>query len=823
VTVASRQKIVVLGMMTKMPVAGVVWQTLHYLVGFARLGYDVYYVEAHGRTPSMLMQHEDDDSSAQAAAFLSRVLTRFDLGHKWAYHALHADGRCYGMSATELSRLYASAAVILNLHGGTEPLPEHSATGRLVYLETDPVQLQIELHDGVQQTLDFLEPHVAFFTFGENLGRPDCRLPVSDRFAFRPTRQPVVLDFWSDCDGPGEQLTTIGNWRQDWRPVHYQGETYSWSKHVEFLKFLELPRLTGQAFELALSSSTDADRDLLQEHGWAVRPGLEISTDIDTYRRYIGASLGEFTVAKDQNVRLRSGWFSDRSATYLAAGRPVVTQETGFSNVLPTGKGLLPFVTVEEAAAAVTDVAADYAAHSRAALDVARECFDSAVVLRRLLAELGESRPRRNRSATGLRTGLALPTDLVLTPVSKRPTMLADDTVRSVLAAPLPAGTPRGWATERPTAASIVIVSYNNLVFTRMCLETVLATTRDADAEVLMVDNGSRDGTHTYLAAMAERFPALRLLLNDSNRGFVRAANQGFDAAHGRVLVLLNNDTVVPTGWLSGLVRHLDDHSVGLVGPLTNAAGNEARVSVPYDTYGGLLDYAAELSSRPRRAVDIPVLTMFCVALRREVYARLGSLDEQFELGMFEDDDYAERLREAGLRVVCAQDVFVHHFGEASFGKLVPTGEYGDIFRANQRRFAAKWGKPWTPHERPPDDDYDALVEQIRDLVCARVPAGAGVLVVSKGDDRLLELGGPRGLHFPQDEKGGYAGHHPADDREAIDHVEAMRARGAEYLLFPRTASWWLEHYSGLCRHLQAQYESVVDDDACRLFALDGA
>lgn len=816
----SRPKIVVLGMMTKMPVAGVVWQTLHYLVGFARLGYDVYYVEAHARTPSMLMQYEDDDSSAQAAAFLRRVLTRFDLGHKWAYHALHADGRCYGMTAGELSALYASAAVILNLHGGTQPLPEHSATGRLVYLETDPVQLQIELQDGVQQTVDFLEPHVAFFTFGENLGHPDCRLPVSDRFAFRPTRQPVVLDFWSGCDGPAQRLTTIGNWRQDWRPVHFEGETYSWSKHSEFLKLLELPRLTGQSFELALSSWTDADRDLLQEHGWAVRSGLEVSTDLDTYRSYIGTSLAEFTVAKDQNVRLRSGWFSDRSATYLASGRPVITQETGYSNVLPVGKGLLPFATVAEAAAAVTDVATDYGAHSRAALDVARECFDSGVVLRRLLAELGESRPGRSSPATA--TSATLPTDLVLTPVSKRPTRLVDETVRRVLAAPLPPGTPDGRPTEPAPAASIVIVSYDNLVFTRMCLQTVLATTRAAGAEVLVVDNGSKDGTPAYLAAMAERFPALRLLLNEDNRGFVRAANQGLDAARGQLLVLLNNDIVVPPDWLSGLARHLDDPSVGMVGPLTNAAGNEARVSVPYDTYGELLAYAAQVSSRPRQAVDIPVLTMFCVALRREVHQRLGGLDEQFELGMFEDDDYAERLREAGLRVVCAQDVFVHHFGEASFGKLVPTGEYGEVFRANQRRFAAKWGKPWTPHEGSPDEDYEVMIEEIRDLVRTRVPAGAGVLVVSKGDDRLLELGGPRGLHFPQAETGGYAGHHPADDREAIDHVEAMRAHGADYLLFPRTSAWWLEHYAGLCEHLRSRYETVVDDRACRLFALGG-
>src|SRR4051812_29689244 len=147
-------KLVVLGMMTKMPVAGVVWQTVHYLVGFKRLGYDVHYVEAHARTPSMLMESERDDSSAKAAAFIGAVMARFDLGDRWAFHALHGDGRCYGMSKSKLHDLYRNAALIVNLHGGTEPLPEHAATGRLVYLETDPVQLQVELQVELASTIE---------------------------------------------------------------------------------------------------------------------------------------------------------------------------------------------------------------------------------------------------------------------------------------------------------------------------------------------------------------------------------------------------------------------------------------------------------------------------------------------------------------------------------------------------------------------------------------------------------------------------------------------------------------------------------------------
>ena len=255
---SGRPKIVLLGMMTKIPVAGVVWQTIHYLVGFQRLGFDAYYVEAHARTPGMLMRSEGDDSGALGASFVADVMERFGLAGRWAYQALHDDGRVYGMGERELSRLFASAELIVNLHGGTEPRPEHYETGRLVYLETDPVQLQVELYDEKQHTLDFLEPHVAFFTFGENYGRPGCGLPVSDRFTFHPTRQPVVTDFWLGGGADSGRYTTVGNWSQSWRDVTYDGERYGWSKDREFRRFLALPSRTGRSFELALSSYSDA-------------------------------------------------------------------------------------------------------------------------------------------------------------------------------------------------------------------------------------------------------------------------------------------------------------------------------------------------------------------------------------------------------------------------------------------------------------------------------------------------------------------------------------------------------------------------------------
>ena len=380
-----------LGTMSKMPVAGIIFITMQYVLGLKRLGYDVYYVEAHARTPSMFMTSEHDDSSALASRFIADTMKTFGIADDhWAFHALHDDGRCYGLSLTQLNQLYRSAGLILNLHGGTIPLPEHYETGRLVYLGTDPVEHEIDVYHNVRETIEYLEPHCAFFTWGENYGNPDCKMPVSEQFHFKPTRQPVVLDLWEPFgNGAGESFTTIASWRQPWRVLKFQGEVYYWSKHFEFLKFIDLPQKRAQPFELALGSYEEEDKSLLERHGWRLREALSVSTDVDAYRHYIGQSRAEFTVAKDQNVRLRSGWFSDRSATYLAAGRPVITQETGFSNVLPTGEGLFGFSSMDDILAAVDAINTDHERHSRAASAIAHAFFDHAVVLKQLLANVG--------------------------------------------------------------------------------------------------------------------------------------------------------------------------------------------------------------------------------------------------------------------------------------------------------------------------------------------------------------------------------------------------------------------------------------------------
>ncbi|MBK5966117.1 hypothetical protein CCR95_19035 [Thiocystis minor] len=245
---------------------------------------------------------------------------------------------------------------------------------------------------------------------------------------------------------------------------------------------------------------------------------------------------------------------------------------------------------------------------------------------------------------------------------------------------------------------SIIIITYKNLELSQLCLERLLRNTTYPNYEIIVVDNDSRDGTSGYLQYLQERHDHIKVILNNQNRGFAAANNQGLAIATGDYLVLLNNDTVTPRGWLAPLLRHLRDSKIGLVGPVTNFVGNEAKIDVPYLTMDEMEHFAVDhMRTHAGQAFDIGMLAMFCVVMRRDVYDQVGFLDETFGIGMFEDDDYSNRIKQLGYRVVCAKDSFVHHFGQAAFKKLIETGEYHDIWKTNQAYYEKKWGE-WTPH-----------------------------------------------------------------------------------------------------------------------------
>ncbi len=394
--------VVVLGMMGRMPVAGVTWQFLQYLEGFRRLGCAAYYLEDTDAWPYDPERNTISDDPSYAVRMIGSVMREHGFADRWAYRAV--DGRVYGLSADELDRVLAQANALVNVTGSTVLREEHRRVPVRIYLETDPVLPQIELAKGEPYYLDMLGAHTHHFTYGENIGQPDCGVPVSARFPYRATRPPIVMEWWQPAEPPGPCFTTVASWRQAGKDVAWQGETYTWSKHHEFLKIIDLPRRTGQPLELALAirgqpgpgdtwvprDQEDADAlRLLTAHGWRITNAMPLSRDIAPYRQYILRSRGELTVAKDQNVRLRSGWFSDRSACYLAAGRPVITQDTAFGKFVPTGAGLFAFRGMEDILAALDAVNGDYAAHAKAAREIAAGYFEASAVLRRLLEDCG--------------------------------------------------------------------------------------------------------------------------------------------------------------------------------------------------------------------------------------------------------------------------------------------------------------------------------------------------------------------------------------------------------------------------------------------------
>ncbi len=381
-------KVIVFGIAFWYPLAGVTYQFLHYLVGLRRLGYDPYYVEDSGR---WVYDPRLNDLTPDASGNIQAIAPVFEAhgfsGH-WAFRGNYPNGQCHGMTEAEIVRLYQEATAFLNVTGAQEIREEHLACPRRIYVESDPFASQVRVAQGDAATIAALEAHDTHFSFGENLGAEDCDVPIV-RFRWFPTRQPVVLDLWETPYGvDGSAYTTVTTWHNKDREVTYRGDTYYWTKDREFMKVLDLPRQREVPFELA--AHVDADvQCLLREHRWRQVDSLRISEDVDRYRSYIQRSRGEFTVARDQYVRPRTGWFSDRSACYLAAGRPVITQETGFSRFLPTGKGLFAYETQDDILAAIDAIESDYAGNCRAARLIAAEYFAAERVLGELMARAG--------------------------------------------------------------------------------------------------------------------------------------------------------------------------------------------------------------------------------------------------------------------------------------------------------------------------------------------------------------------------------------------------------------------------------------------------
>ncbi|MFN8543418.1 MAG: glycosyltransferase family 1 protein [Candidatus Binatia bacterium] len=387
-------RVIVTGLVATYPVAGVAYDYLQYVQGFHALGCDVVYLEDTGQwfyDPVRETFTPEPDTGARFLAYALRELlpARADA---WAVRA--PDGRWAGTDGAEVERLCASADLFLNLSGACWLRDPYRRARRTAYVDTDPCYSQAKLAGAAAGTVTeeiagqvaLIRAHDVFFTLGEHVGAPDCAIPTCG-IAWHPTRQPIVLANWPvspPCaDGP---FTTVMSWKIEPAAPVVGGSTYG-GKDVEFERFLDLPSRTPVPLEVALSGR--APRERLTAAGWRVVEARRVSSTLGAYRGYIERSRGEVSVAKNAYVATRSGWFSTRSAAYLASARPVVVQDTGFSSHLPSGPGLRPFTTMPAAVAALEAVAADVTAAAEHARTVAEECFEAGAVLRRLLADAG--------------------------------------------------------------------------------------------------------------------------------------------------------------------------------------------------------------------------------------------------------------------------------------------------------------------------------------------------------------------------------------------------------------------------------------------------
>ena len=390
------KRAVVAGFMSTCPIAGVVWQHIHYLLGLKNLGWDVTYIEDSARHPYNAVTFESGEEAIPHAVAVTKGLAeRF--GFRWAYRARFTEPmKVFGdLDAAGIARAFAEADLTLNLCGAQELHDEVLKSRCLVYVESDPGVEQIKLDKGVADTAAYLRAHRALFTFGEKVGKKGCPLPTGG-LTWLPTRQPVACDLWEAPPaktGTPLRFTTIANWETKGKDIAWKNQVYYWSKTFEFLKFSDTPRAVGKdgvEWELATDMSRDpASKELFERQGWRLVSPHGLSTDFDSYLRYIQGSSAEWTVAKDQYVRLKTGWFSDRTACYLAAGRPAITQDTSFDGAIPTGKGLFAFRSVADIRAAVEAIASDYAGQCRAAREIGREYFEAKKVVGAMIERLG--------------------------------------------------------------------------------------------------------------------------------------------------------------------------------------------------------------------------------------------------------------------------------------------------------------------------------------------------------------------------------------------------------------------------------------------------
>jgi hypothetical protein len=366
---------------------GLVWHHLQYVIGLTRLGHDVYYLEDSDDYPSCYdpQRQTTDRNPDYGLQFTAQTFKKVGLGDRWAYYDAHTT--CwFGPCSERIAKTIQSADLLLNLSGVNPLRPWLMEIPHRVLVDTDPVFTQVH-HLADDFSRNKALQHTAFFSFGENINSDTSSIP-DDHIHWLPTRQPVVTDLWPVSPGPVKgKFTTVMQW-DSYSVKEYNGIEYG-MKSASFGPFFELPCQSDQALELALGSEA-APRTKLLDSGWLLRNPLEVTRTPWSYQHYIQQSKAEFSVAKNGYVITHSGWFSERSTCYLASGRPVLVQETGFSEWLETGSGIIPFSSASEALSGIDEINRNYEYHCQAAREMAHVYFDACIVLPSLVQKVYE-------------------------------------------------------------------------------------------------------------------------------------------------------------------------------------------------------------------------------------------------------------------------------------------------------------------------------------------------------------------------------------------------------------------------------------------------
>jgi hypothetical protein len=363
-------RIVVAGIIARYPFGGVTWCSLMYLLGLRHLGHEVIYIEDTGECIYDPEQNTRSEDPSYGTRYIHNALEPFGLGDRWSF--VNFNGDYHGMPSEAVRAFCADADLFVNLSGGSWFWrDEYLNIPRKVFIDSDPVFTQLAIAKAEGWYVDFFRTFDHLFTFGANIGTPACDVPDGG-FTWHKTWQPITIQDWFTGAPPArDRFTTVMTWKIE------SFTDVDGNKDREFVKFIDLPSKTEARFELAINGP----QTLLRQYGWNTVDAMGVSRSLWDYRQFIQGSLAEFGVAKHAYVSTRSGWFSDRTECYLAAGRPALVQDTGWSAHLPSGDGLLSFTTPEEALDGLDRIRSDWATHSRRAGEIARECFDASRVL----------------------------------------------------------------------------------------------------------------------------------------------------------------------------------------------------------------------------------------------------------------------------------------------------------------------------------------------------------------------------------------------------------------------------------------------------------